>query len=425
MNELDILDQVANTSGKNDKRDLLIKYSNHQRLGELLDAAMNFKRKFFIKEVPSYELSDSQEKLVASTHDNFIRLLSQLETGSYRGDTGKRMTTNFLSTLTKQERHWYTRVLKKDLKAGFSLDTAVKCGFDIPIFQVMLAKDGKKMKDKPNFFSKGFWVSPKIDGYRCLAIIDNGECQLLSRNGTEYENFPSIKKSLEEAFPDDSVVLDGEIMSDDFNSMQQSAFASKRGTTVGDVKYFIFDYIPFHEWKSQVFQAKKSSRYKSLNEIFEQNIAPIGVTNLEVVNHTLIKTYDEIIDMEADYILMGYEGAMACPDIPYTLKRSTKSLLKFKTMLSQDCEIIGFYEGEGDSKHEGRLGGVLVTQENGLTCECGSGFSDAERDEVWSNQKDYLGRIIECKYFELTDKGKMRFPVKKRWRDNGADKGKR
>jgi len=212
-------------------------------------------------------------------------------------------------------------------------------------------------------------------------------------------------------------------MSDDFNSMQQSAFASTRSTTVGDMTFNAFDWIPHDEWVSKKFKMKKQDRLLKLYEAV--NIVKEVADNVRLVPHTRVTTYAELDKMERDYIAQGFEGVMACPNIPYKLGKSTTGMLKFKTFKSQDCEIIGFYEGSEDTKNVGRLGGVTVLQENGLQCDCGSGFSDDERIEIWNNRDAYLGRLIECKYQELTHKDIMRFPIKKKWRDNGANKGKR
>jgi ATP-dependent DNA ligase len=64
------------------------------------------------------------------------------------------------------------------------------------------------------------------------------------------------------------------------------------------------------------------------------------------------------------------------------------------------------------------LGKVLVKQENGVAGEVGSGFNDADREYIWNNKDKFLGRKIECKFQELTDDGKMRFPIFLRFRDD-------
>jgi len=89
--------------------------------------------------------------------------------------------------------------------------------------------------------------------------------------------------------------------------------------------------------------------------------------------------------------------------------------MKFKTMLSQDCVIQGLYEGEG--KHAGRMGGLKLIQENGKQCDVGSGFTDEDRDWIWANPDQVIGRTAEIKYQEETPDGILRFPVFLRWRN--------
>jgi bifunctional non-homologous end joining protein LigD len=51
----------------------------------------------------------------------------------------------------------------------------------------------------------------KLDGFRSLAVIQNGRCQLISRNGHPFNSFDSLRKEL--TLPrDGKTVLDGEIV---------------------------------------------------------------------------------------------------------------------------------------------------------------------------------------------------------------------
>ena len=60
-------------------------------------------------------------------------------------------------------------------------------------------------------------------------------------------------------------------MSDDFQAMQQSAFASVRGTSVGDVKYHVFGLIPVSEWDLNEFEISTTVRLNSLDIWFDTN----------------------------------------------------------------------------------------------------------------------------------------------------------
>lgn len=415
---LDVLGRVAAVSGKNDKFQILKDNKDNEELAELLDATFNYNRKFFVNK---FDMPEPAESGPPEAHKVFRELLHLLENRTITGNAAKATVEHFFSQCTEQQQEWYAKVLRKDLKAGFSAETAVKAGFkSIPLFDVMLAKDGKQCKQLKEIISKGVYISPKYDGYRCLAIVDNGTVTLLSRNGTEYYNFPTVTEALQNSFPSGQYVFDGEIMSDDFQAMQKSAFANKRGTTVGDVKFHIFGYVPFNEWITQKFVMKTSNRLELLYGL-EKNF--VG-DQLVVVKHQFTTSLDDVLQMERDYLDQGYEGAMALPNIPYYLGKKSNKLLKFKTMISEDCEIIGFYEGKPGTRHEGRLGGFVLKQENGLSCECGSGFSDEDRDYIWNNQSEFIGRIIEVKYQEKTNHDIMRFPVFMRYRDLGKESGK-
>jgi DNA ligase 1 len=413
MKAIDILEQLEKVSGSIAKQKILKENSNNPELRYLLDAALNFKRKFFVKkfDVPKGICRPGDGSFVA-----FLALLGKLERRELTGHAAIQEVEGLLTACTSiLDQKWYTRVLRKDLKIGIDISTVNKCGFDIPDFEVQLAKDGRKASNLYALLKKGCFVSPKLDGYRCIAVIENGEATLYSRNGTIYENFPSIQNTLSSLFDAaSSFVLDGEIMSDNFNSMQQSAFASKRGTTVGDVVYHVFDMIPIEEWNTDIFTRTAAQRYEDLSAIF--SIIPKNTTNLVMVPHTLVHDLPAVLDAEEKYVAAGYEGAMVNPNIPYYRGKKSNKMLKFKTFQSMEGKVITCYEGSADSKYVGTLGGITVLQENGVQCDVGSGFSDEERNTIWRNQTQVIGRTMEIKYQELTPDLRMRFPVFKRWR---------
>jgi DNA ligase-1 len=413
MNELDVIELLSSTSSTKQKAEILEKNKDNKQLIELLDACYNFKRKFYMNK---FDAPARPATVELDHHLMFTDLLKKLETRAIVGNEAKANVELFMSYCSERQIRIYSRILRKDLKAGVSESTVAKY-VDIPQFDVQLAKDGKDCSKAEEIICKGVYLSPKFDGYRCLAIIDNGEVTLYSRNGTVFSNFPSIEESLLKSFPDKQLILDGEIMSDDFQSMQKSAFASKRGTTVGDVKFYVFDFVDFDEWTTENFVMKKSERYRRLDVL-----STCFQSNVVIVKQNVVKTLKDVLAAESLYLSQGYEGAMTCPDIPYYKGKKSNRLLKWKTFQSEDCKIIGFYEGKDDTKHSGRLGGFILRQEDGQECECGSGFSDEDRDYIWSNRSEFLGRTVEVKYQEKTNHGIMRFPVFTRYRDDKGDK---
>ena len=65
---------------------------------------------------------------------------------------------------------------------------------------------------KPAPFDHPEWVFElKYDGFRSLAVIQNGRTELISRNGHPFNSFTELRKALT-APGDGKTVLDGEIV---------------------------------------------------------------------------------------------------------------------------------------------------------------------------------------------------------------------
>jgi bifunctional non-homologous end joining protein LigD len=58
----------------------------------------------------------------------------------------------------------------------------------------------------------------KMDGYRCVAYIEQGACKLVSRNLRQFKSFESLKKLLAK-LPVKSAILDGEVVCLDGNGV--------------------------------------------------------------------------------------------------------------------------------------------------------------------------------------------------------------
>jgi bifunctional non-homologous end joining protein LigD len=67
------------------------------------------------------------------------------------------------------------------------------------------------------FDSDDYIFELKIDGFRSLAYIENGQCELLSRNGNTFRNFKDLAQWIGEHLRVENAVIDGEIACiDDF-----------------------------------------------------------------------------------------------------------------------------------------------------------------------------------------------------------------
>lgn len=412
MSVFDVFEQLEATPGKNDKIAILEANKNDKELIELLDAALNFDRKFYVKK---FNMPKSLSIAAGHSHQYFMELLNYLETRAITGNAALGMVELSFSSFTPQEQKWYSRILLKDLKCGFGISSCKKAGIDIHEFEVMLAKDGKEFKKLDELIAKGVYASPKLNGYRVLAICDMGVVSLCSRNGLEYDNFPDVVATLEKLCQNTSFILDGEIMSDDFNKMQQTAMSSKSKKSVGDIKYHVFGWVPFNEWKTQDFKMLTKERLVCRDSWFMVHAAALATdNNIVSVDYKIITNTADMFEFEKECIAKGYEGAMGLPNIPYYVGKKSNKLFKFKTFETWDCEVLSVYEGTG--KNVGKMGGLMVLQENGKECGLGTGWDDDDREYIFAHPNEFIGKYIEVRYQELTPDGVMQFPSVVRWR---------
>lgn len=308
------------------------------------------------------------------------------------------------------------KLICKDLSIGCDVKTINKeiPGL-IPEFNVQLAN---KYFDKPAVVEgKKFAITTKIDGGRIIALKENGQVSFYTRAGQKYEGLVELEDEMSRLMPDNTC-LDGEItLLDRGNLSSKEAYKQTmkivRQTTNMEkhgIKMLVFDYMNVSEFKNQYCKYDYSTRRAGVELLFHQS----DFKYFELLPILYAGTDTSMITVLLDeQVAAGEEGIMInIYDAPYEFKR-TNSLLKVKKMDTLDLEVIGFEEGSG--RLAGTLGAVLVRYKNNNVVKVGSGFSDSLRSEIWNNQADWLGAIIECQYFEETknaDGGiSLRFPV--------------
>ena len=90
------------------------------------------------------------------------------------------------------------------------------------------------------FDSDDYLFELKIDGYRSLAIVEAGECRLVSRNGNVSRGFKDLAQWIGNNLRVENAVLDGEVACvDQFGRSVFKDLFTRRG----DCFYFAFDLL--------------------------------------------------------------------------------------------------------------------------------------------------------------------------------------
>jgi len=308
---------------------------------------------------------------------------------------------------------FYRRILIKDLRCGVSEKTVNKVAkkfpqYSIPIFTCPLAHDSanheKKMVGKKQ-------VEVKLDGVRVITIIQGdtshgnfSRVEMFSRNGKQFHNFGHIISEIEEVIKDNpppyDLVLDGEVMSANFQDLMKQVHR-KDGKQSTDAVLHLFDMCPLSEFQKGMWDKPQSFRSQAVKAWVEQHkdvLNHIQTLDWEDVDLDTQEGQDRFVELNKAAVDGGYEGVMIKdPEAPYECKR-THSWLKAKPFIEVTLKVVAVEEGTG--RNEGRLGAVIVEGEDdgyNYSLNCGSGFTDAQRDEFWAERDSLLGNLIEIR----------------------------
>ena len=332
---------------------------------------------------------------------------------------------------------FYRRILQKDMRCGLSERTvnnvAKKNNYEqyvIPVFSCQLAQDCELHKKKLNGKKS---LEVKLDGVRAVTVIyPTGKIDMFSRNGKELNNFNHIKDEISKTFNISSIkealVLDGEIVSDDFQTLMKQIHR-KNSSQNKDAKLFLFDLLPLEYFKKGIYEKSYFSRIEELKKIHERFFIQSHVINIiDSVNVDLDTEKGEIEfkNFNKNSIINGYEGIMIKdPESFYECKRST-TWLKSKPFIEISLEVKDYEEGTGRNK--GKLGAIIaegIDGDKNFKTNVGSGFTDLQRKEFWEDKDKLIGQIIEIRADSISksqdgENWSLRFPRFKSFR--GFDK---
>lgn len=279
-----------------------------------------------------------------------------------------------------------------------------------PLFKPMLASDADL-----STLRFPLLASPKLDGVR--AIVRGGV--VYSRSNKPIPNrFVQLELGGFEYFDGELIV--GEPTSKSAYRDTVSHVMSHNKMNY-DLRFYVFDHVEFPA-ATYEYRASLLNGYS--------NVHP-----QQVIHHC-----EELLTFEEACLEAGYEGLiLRDPYAAYKMGRSTTKeqiLLKLKRMATDEAVIIGFEEreentnekttnelgrGQRSSHQAGKVGrgdlGALIVKWGEVTFNIGTGFSDAERTEIWTHKNIWLGRLISFNHFPIGVKDKPRHPSWKGIRD--------
>lgn len=250
--------------------------------------------------------------------------------------------------------------------------------------------DGKKTdlllaeKYRQDIDLSAYWVSEKLDGVRAFW---DGE-RLISRGGNAFAT-PSWFTA---GFP--LVALDGELWIGR-RQFEETVSIVTRGVPHAGwrrVRYMVFD-LPEDPGVFDV----RLQKLRDVTAVSQSEFLAV-VAQTKIADHpSLLKKLDTVTSI-------GGEGLMLHRGNSRYHGGRGMDLLKLKRF--DDAEGIVIAHNPGKGRLAGLMGSVTVRTMGGITVKIGSGFSDDER-----KTPPPLGATITFRHQGFTSKGKPRFPV--------------
>lgn len=410
-------------STKTGKLALLKEYKDNENFKQYL--------KYILDPMYTYGLQDKKIKKFLGKHvgkgrgaTNIFGMFEHLAVNNTGTDLNANQLAQFIDSFEDEDMKLFLlESFAKKMKLGISAKTINKVygKWFINNIEIMLAK--KYEEESHKIEGKEIVITEKYDGQRCVFIKDGHDIIAYSREAIPIVGLVDIEKEIMKlpngVYDGELLIYNHEELKDRDVLQETRKIVGKDGDKTG-VFFYIFDYVTLEEFD----KGKSKGNYMERRKVLIDNLACRPLREL-VLTPILYRGTDHSVigDMIAVMDAKGREGLMVnVVDAPYECKR-THNILKVKTMQTCDLRIIGFEKGKPLGKYENTLGKFVVDYKGyplGV-----SGISNKVREDVWNDQDNYLGKIIEVQYFRESQNEQgglsVSFPQFKGFRDDKTE----
>ena len=423
----DFVDRLKSTNSTNDKIDIIKEYKEDYIINKILKYTYSPFKQFHLT---STTVKKNKKLEPREGYNDLFYLLDALTKRTITGHDAIQYVKGYVQYMDEWQQDLVFCILDKNLKTRTGADlinkAIPKC---VPAFKVALANSYDKQKGKVNFDTQTWFASHKLDGVRCLAIVDdNGTCNFFSRQGKTFDTLDVLKNEIE-SLNLRNIVFDGEVCvvdengAEDFQGIMKEI--KRKDHTIQNPKYKVFDYLMLEEFDNQESKRKLSDRLGNFNMIY--NTFGKELKCIDVLGQWEVESEDHFQELAELATKNNWEGLILRKDCEYKGKRSN-DLLKVKKFFDEEYVVKGVENSihriivDGLEVEEEMLSNVVI-EHKGCDVGVGSGFNQEERRLYFNNPERIIGKTITVQYFEetLNQDGchSLRFPVVKHVYENG------
>ena len=407
--------RLKSTNSTNDKIDIIKEYNDDYIIKQVLKYTYSPFKQFHLT---STTVKKNKKLEPREGYNDLFYLLDALTKRTITGHEAIQSVKGYVQHMEEWQQDLIFCILDKNLKTRTGADlinkAIPKC---VPTFKVALANSYDKQKGKVNFDTQTWFASHKLDGVRCLAMVDeNGQCNFYSRQGKTFDTLDTLRKEIE-SLELTNVVFDGEVCIvndngvEDFQGIMKEI--KRKDHTIKNPKYKIFDYLTLEEFDTQTSTRNLSLRLSTC-------VKP-KLNCVEMLEQWKVESDEHFQELAELATKNNWEGLILRKDCEYKGKRSN-DLLKVKKFFDEEYVVKSIETSthriivDGLEVEEEMLSNVVI-EHKGCDVGVGSGFDQSERRTYFKNPELIIGKTITVQYFEetLNQDGchSLRFPVVK------------
>ena len=243
-----------------------------------------------------------------------------------------------------------------------------------------------------------YWfISSKLDGVRCLLFMKDGEIKTSSRGGQDYDIATTYIKQdpfLLEVFNRyPNIILDGEIYRHGWNLSTISGLCRLESVDERHKE------LCFHCYDIVDEESIFSKRFVVLQNLYQLRETKYPESKLVIVEHTVVRSNQEIMEAHNKFVAEGYEGAVIRdPNEVYKCGGRDRRMQKIKIFSDAEFKILGLSEGLRDED-------MCFLMETSDGNQFKAKPIGTREDKQWYRDhiKEIIGKMGTIKYFGMTN----------------------
>lgn len=396
----DLIEHVAATSSKNDKQALVTAAAKASPLFcTVLQATYNPLVSYGVRPARPVGPFGTAELDEASWE-----VIEGLRQRALTGQAADDAIAAEFARLTEKSANLLWRIIRKDLRAGFSESTCNKAhkGLlpEFPYQRCCLPKDAKLDEFD---WTRGVFSQEKADGmFANLNVEACGVVTLVSRQGSEFpmEAFESLAEEARRRLAPDTqshgellVERDGVVLAREVgNGILNSVLSGGQFGPGERPTYLIWDQIPLAAVQPKGKHAVEYVR-RLANILSQLRSEPSKDVHIKLIPTRKVHSLADAYAHAAELMRAGKEGTVIKNPSAHWKDGTSKEQVKLKLEFEVDLEVESIVMGREGTKNEGRPGSLRCKSSCGQLRVDVTVKNEALREAIEHDDADFIGRI--------------------------------